>query len=797
MMSLEELTQKIHDAIRGKYGNGKDGYSRYCVIETFPSYVIAREYDTGDLFRFNYSVGQDDVVVIDGDPQPVETAYLPVAESCGHFAMTSEAAAGTTDETWPVVVMKAGWGFGKVTLASGQAPLPQYFPPEVVAKVAASVNGSRFGRRHPETQVEEQDPARVAGWLDRGSFASAEGEALAYVNLFPTETEIKGKLAAARDANKLDLFGVSVLGYFGFKKGKVEGRECLFATDFAKLTSVDFCAEAAAGGRFLTAARVAASQHIPVEIAQLQAAAVRTSSPAGNGGNNPGGASGAGRTEEGEAMKSRILMVLTALAAFDAAGATTLTTEFSALSEDKHEEFLGKVTEALAKVVKPATQTADADALAQARQVLADAQKLDAKNRIEGKLAASKLPVPGQNLVRDYFVDRMPTDAEIDTKITAVRTELAALATITRVGATGVEVGRESVEKVQLACDAMLGVKTALADANVRPFRGLQEAYIIITGDRDFRALGAGNGFYKVSEAISTADFPNILLNSMTKKLLQDYAEVGMGGLEQLYVVTPGGIPDFKTQDRVRMGYLGDLPTVAEAGPYTELTKPTDEKVSFTMAKKGGILTISEETIRNDDLSKIAQFPSRLARAARRTLKQVITDILVNNPNFGGDGVALFHAGHSNLSAVALSAAELDARAIALAKQAEKDSNKRLGLRLNWIAVPVDLEPTARQINRNDSGTNNWFQKFGANDERIIVNELFTDANDWYYGAPVADAPSIEVGFLDNQQAPTILLANDPRTGTQFTNDQLQYKVRFVFGAVATDYRGVGKAVVA
>jgi hypothetical protein len=38
-----------------------------------------------------------------------------------------------------------------------------------------------------------------------------------------------------------------------------------------------------------------------------------------------------------------------------------------------------------------------------------------------------------------------------------------------------------------------------------------------------------------VSEATSvTTDFANLLLDSMTKKLLQDYAEVGMGGLDQL-----------------------------------------------------------------------------------------------------------------------------------------------------------------------------------------------------------------------------------------------------------------------
>src|SRR5579859_1111014 len=184
-----------------------------------------------------------------------------------------------------------------------------------------------------------------------------------------------------------------------------------------------------------------------------------------------------------------------------------------------------------------------------------------------------------------------------------------------------IRIERDTRDKAQLAMDALFGVKEALADRNARPFRGIREAYTHCTGDADFFFLNRGDGFYRTSEAIATTDFPNILLNSMTKQLLQDYADYTAAffpGLEKLYVSTKPG--DYKSQDRVRLGYLSDLPTVAESGPYTELTKPTDEKVSYSLTKKGGLLTVSEETIRNDDLGKIMQFPQRIARAARHTL---------------------------------------------------------------------------------------------------------------------------------------------------------------------------------
>lgn len=359
-----------------------------------------------------------------------------------------------------------------------------------------------------------------------------------------------------------------------------------------------------------------------------------------------------------------------------------------------------------------------------------------------------------------------------------------------------IEVGRNSLDKIQKGMDALLGVKEALADRSVRPFRGIREAYSVISGDPYCDRLTSGGLFACVSEAIATTDFPNMLLSSLTKRLIQDYQEYQIvPGLEKLYVSTVLG--DYKSQDRVRMGYLGDLPTVAEAGAYLELTKPTDEKITYSPVKKGGLLTISEETIRNDDLGKIAQFPNRLARAARHTLASFVSNFFITPPNYDPDGLAWFHATHANLGSTALSAAELDARAIALAKQTEKDSGNRLGLTLDWIMIPIDLRPTAMQINRNQTGVNNWFQKFGQNDENIIVNPLLTDVTDWYGGCFPLSAPALEIGFLDGYEMPQIYLANLPTQGTQFTNDQLQYKAKFVFGGKPIDFRGVFKEVVA
>jgi hypothetical protein len=312
-----------------------------------------------------------------------------------------------------------------------------------------------------------------------------------------------------------------------------------------------------------------------------------------------------------------------------------------------------------------------------------------------------------------------------------------------------------------------------------------------------------------VTEAIATTDFPNILLDSMFKKAIQDYTEVGMNGLDQL--ITEGSpLSDYRTQNRVREGYMSDLPIIAEGGPYTELNKPTDENVTYKAAKRGGLLTISEETIRGDDLGKIKQFPGRLARAARHTLKTFVTNFFINNPNYVPDGVAWFNAGHNNLSVNALNIDALIAQEIIQMKQTEKDSGNRLARRISWLMVPVDLAPIAWKINNSQNYNpgvgiqepNPFYLRFGPSGTGkqappgIIVNELLTDTNDWYYGVDTADVPILEVAYVDGISAPQIYLADMQTQGTQFTNDQIQYKTKFPFGGAILDFRGAGKSVV-
>jgi hypothetical protein len=787
-LSLDEQQTLINGELREQFGLDESGCQRFYLFETFSDYLVARGPES-KLFRIPYTIAGDEVTF--GDAQEVTTAYVPVSEAC-EFEATAEAETATaTPGRYKITAIKAGWGTGSVAGHS----VPHYYPPQFVALVAEAMNGKPFGRKHPDQRGPDPtgatQPERIAGWLDGGQIEGAR--ATGYVNLFSAESDLRSRLDEARVAKKLNLFGVSMLAAVGYKPGVVEGKQCMVAEALGNLYSIDLCARAGAGGEFLTAASFAAND---VSAAQLRAVKPNSTAiaPTRRGPNNGGVAIAA----EGATMKKNILQLLEALRKRNAARCAELSLKFANVAEADYSTFMDEVTTALAEDPAAATHAVTAEA---ATAALTEAHRIQSRNRIAVKLTESKLPEPARKLANAHLETALAAeanlpDATIDAEISAVRDAFAAFNSVGRVhAAAGVTL--DTADKMSLAMEAALGVKDSMGKG-VPPFRGLREAYVAITGDYDLAKLrnGGFTGHVLTSEAVLTGDFPNILLNSMTKRLLQDYGELALDGLSNIY--TKANISDFKLQDRVREGYFPELSTVAEGGPYTEIAKPTDERTNYSVVKRGNLLTISEETIRNDDLGAIARFPGRLARAGRWTLKNYITAFFINNPNYGGDTTAWFHANHSNLSTVALSQDSLIADEVALLTQTEKDSGEPLGLSLDWLMVPPALAATARQINQtNTAGSNAFFQRFGANNERIYVNEKLADVNDYYYGTNQVNAPFLEIGFLDGIEQPQIFLANQPTIGTQFTNDELQYKVKHVYGGAIIDFRGIGKHVVA
>jgi len=73
----------------------------------------------------------------------------------------------------------------------------------------------------------------------------------------------------------------------------------------------------------------------------------------------------------------------------------------------------------------------------------------------------------------------------------------------------------------------------------------------------------------------------------------------------------------------------------------------------------------------------------------------------------------------------------------------------------------------------------------------------WTDVTDWAISADMNDIPGIEIGFVNGQQEPELFVQDMPNVGSMFTNDQVTYKIRHVYGGAVKEFRGWFKEVVA
>jgi len=163
----------------------------------------------------------------------------------------SEAACGEDGRNgwiWPVRVMEAGLSSALVEGLEGRET---YFGADVLPQVAKAINGARFRRRHPNPGEGPgfHLPELTIGWMSDGR---VEGQAVyATAHLLHSEGAIRKTLIAAREAGKLDLYGVSVMASFNYMGKEVDGKIAHVATNLVRFVALDMVAEPGAGGRFL------------------------------------------------------------------------------------------------------------------------------------------------------------------------------------------------------------------------------------------------------------------------------------------------------------------------------------------------------------------------------------------------------------------------------------------------------------------------------------------------------------------------------------------------------------------
>jgi hypothetical protein len=291
--------------------------------------------------------------------------------------------------------------------------------------------------------------------------------------------------------------------------------------------------------------------------------------------------------------------------------------------------------------------------------------------------------------------------------------------------------------------------------------------------------------------ALSTSDFPSILADVANKTLRQAYEAYPRTFLP---FSRRRSAVDFKNINAVQLGEAPSLMKVNEKGEFTH-GSIAESKETYKLATYGRIVSITRQTIINDDLSAFTRIPAGFGVAAATLESDTVWGIITSNPAMG-DGVALFHSNHSNLNTgagSALALTGLGAGMAAMAKQKGLDGITVLNVQPRYLVVPVALQLAAFQMiapNLAPAKSADLVPDYIRALTPIAEPRLDASSTTaWYLFASPDQIDTIEYAYLEGQDGVYI----ETRQG--FDVDGVEIKARLDFGAKAIDWRGLQKNV--
>lgn len=427
-----------------------------------------------------------------------------------------------------------------------------------------------------------------------------------------------------------------------------------------------------------------------------------------------------------------------------------------------------------------------------------------ARLMVRGKVEDAGLPARVAESLAEELADRI-TESDVDTKIATLKAALGLAERADLRPSFTAQVTQESLDKKKAAMDGFFA-------GNNTGYRSFREMFIDVTGirgprtlDEDFNrvilreCIGRQGGFdsaVRSTESVTTSTFDVLLGDSITRRVVAEYAKPGLDNWRLIVSSTPP-VNDFRTQRIGRMGGYGTLPTVNQGQPYQPLTTPADEEATYVLSKRGGTEDLTLEAIANDDVRTIQKIPTKLGRAAAITLHRFVWDMVRTNATCTYDSTAVFHANHGNTDAAALNDSNL---AVARRKMREQaaygDSVDILDLTPRLLVVPPELEQTGWELatsavkvtSNQDSTIPNLHQNL-----EVLVLSYLSDADDWYLFASPDMCPTIEIGFYRGQEQPELFTQSDPNVGSMFNNDSLLFKIRHIYSGTILDHRAMYK----
>jgi len=414
-----------------------------------------------------------------------------------------------------------------------------------------------------------------------------------------------------------------------------------------------------------------------------------------------------------------------------------------------------------------------------------ETNRLLSATKIDSLLRESQLPDPISEKLKASWKGKLVSDDEIKASIKIEKEVLDKIIASTIFGA-GITVTKEDRDKRIAMFDDFF-------EGKVQSFKA---CYINYTGDENL--TGNKKDCRRLLASMDSTSLSLVLQDSMNKKMVKEYGTSAYNkDWRKICTVVPRF--DFRTNHITRMGGYGDMPTVAEGAAYTAATSPTDEEATYAMLKRGYTEDITFEMLRNDDVKAIRKIPIKVANACARQLYEFVFAFLADNPTIY-DSAALFTSAKGNYGTVALDLTQLNVRRRAMVAQTELSSGKRLGIPAKFLIVPTALDKTAYDLiyppGRSDFAPTTPEYTRTLNME-LIINNIWTDATNWFLSADPALIDGLEIGFLDGRENPEFFVQDHESVGTVFTHDKITYKWRHIYNGAITDYRQFDGSIVA
>lgn len=660
-------------------------------------------------------------------------------------------------------------------IVEGHTLSGRYFPQDVLREAIPLFEGTRAYYNHPADGYEGEDRPleNLVGWYDGVNLKEGDGLYASWHILANSgKSYLREQLVELKEAGKLDLIGLSLLGLGKNSFKQIDGKLVKYSEAISHVRSVDLVDVPGAGGKILEQIKMSDDNKTRSEIMSLE-----TMTP----------------DELREANPELYEQML------------KLSANTPKLDDDSKED---NKLEPKVEVLKE-TSPSNSDLILEKLLIR------ESNSTFKDMISESNLPDAIRESLKKKFYGKVFEIDDLEDEIKTYRESVAEFAPY-----SGSQFHMPSTaylitdnDRMQAAMDRLFELPLAEGMENTPKLSGIREAYVMITGDSDF-SWGAIALDDRFREALPTAakvvgggtiTFANVLGTSINRRLLNSYKRQVMWW-EPFTTVT--SLNNLKQQDRNRIESLGSLTERTTGGAeYTELTW-AEFVHTFTPTEYGNLVPIAQRAIVDDDLRSLVRASDELGRSAGITLNEYVSNLFTQNSGAGPTFIDVDQSGNTESAAEKLFAGDTTAEhnnliTSNLTRASYKDadtrirtmgdkSQKRIGLQSANLLIPAELKEMALQIQQSQQvpdSANNAINIF-ANTFAVIEVPQFTNAARWYLMSSKDQIEMLEMGFLNGRRDPELFVQADPQMGMVFTHDVINYKIRHRYGGGWLDYRG-------